>query len=388
MSDKLIFTKEERQETYRIVGQLRQLLGDAISTEDERKMHRHLQSALANDQIHRDAFGLNPLVLAFQTAVIAVEEIGLRRDGVLAILLRTSVVNGFCTTEEVSRQYGENVAHIIHGIVRIEELYKKNPVIESENFRNLLLSFAEDMRVILIMIADRVNLMRQIRDTRNETAKQHVSEEASYLYAPLAHKLGLYKLKSELEDLSLKYLEHDAYYHIKDKLNETKKSRNAYIERFIEPINKQLTAMGLKFHMKGRTKSIHSIWQKMKKQKCGFEGVYDLFAIRIINCYKYLVDEKHEKVMSKQLLRCGTSIGANTRESKNAQSRMDFLNKLNIALKEADETEYWLDLLYETKYIDDKIYDSLLSDCKELIAILVTIIKKIKENPDNPKEKN
>ena len=282
MSDKLIFTKEERQETYRIVGQLRQLLGDAISTEDERKMHRHLQSALANDQIHRDAFGLNPLVLAFQTAVIAVEEIGLRRDGVLAILLRTSVVNGFCTTEEVSRQYGENVAHIIHGIVRIEELYKKNPVIESENFRNLLLSFAEDMRVILIMIADRVNLMRQIRDTRNETAKQHVSEEASYLYAPLAHKLGLYKLKSELEDLSLKYLEHDAYYHIKDKLNETKKSRNAYIERFIEPINKQLTAMGLKFHMKGRTKSIHSIWQKMKKQKCGFEGVYDLFAIRII----------------------------------------------------------------------------------------------------------
>ena len=104
------------------------------------------------------------------------------------------------------------------------------------------------------------------------------------------------------------------------------------------------------------------------------------FAIRIIGCYKYLTEERHEMVISKQLLRCGTSIGANTRESKNAQSRMDFLNKLNIALKEADETEYWLDLLHETKYLDDKLFQSLQSDCKEIIAILVTIIKKLKEN--------
>ena len=104
------------------------------------------------------------------------------------------------------------------------------------------------------------------------------------------------------------------------------------------------------------------------------------FAIRIIGCYKYLTEERHEMVMSKQLLRCGTSIGANTRESKNAQSRMDFLNKLNIALKEADETEYWLDLLHETKYLDNKLFQSLQSDCKEIIAILVTIIKKLKEN--------
>ena len=109
------------------------------------------------------------------------------------------------------------------------------------------------------------------------------------------------------------------------------------------------------------------------------------FAIRIINCYKFLTEQKHEQIMSKQLLRSGTSIGANTRESKNAQSRMDFLNKLNIALKEADETEYWLDLLHETKYLDDNMYDSLLSDCKELIAILVAIIKKLKDNPKGSK---
>ena len=171
---------------------------------------------------------------------------------------------------------------ILHGLNRIQQLYQKNPVIESENFRNLLLSFAEDMRVILIMIADRVNLMRQIRDTENIEAKMEVSQEAAYLYAPLAHKLGLYKLKSELEDLSLKYLEHDAYYLIKDKLNETKASRDAYIEAFIRPVEEKVKAAGIKCHIKGRTKSIHSIWEKMKKQKCGFEGIYDLFAIRII----------------------------------------------------------------------------------------------------------
>jgi GTP pyrophosphokinase len=138
------------------------------------------------------------------------------------------------------------------------------------------------MRVILIMIADRVNLMRQIKDSPNEEARKQVSNEAAYLYAPLAHKLGLYKLKSELEDLSLKYTEKDMYYHIKEKLNETKASRDRYIAAFIQPIQKKLEDAGLKFHMKGRTKSIHSIYQKMKKQKCPFEGVYDLFAIRII----------------------------------------------------------------------------------------------------------
>lgn len=227
-------------------------------------------------------FGLNPVLFGFQTAMIVVDEIGLKRDAVLAILLHPSVSNGYVSIDEVREQFGDSVARILHGLERIADLYAKNPVIESENFRNLLLSFAEDMRVILIMIADRVNLMRQIRDTENTEAKMRVSEEAAYLYAPLAHKLGLYKLKSELEDLSLKYLEHDAYYMIKDKLNATKQARDAYISRFIEPIQKRLMDAGLRFHMKGRTKSIHSIWQKMKKQKCAFEGIYDLFAIRII----------------------------------------------------------------------------------------------------------
>ena len=220
--------------------------------------------------------------LAAQTADILTSEIGLKGDAIQAVMLTPEIDEGRISIEEVEQQYGESVARILHGLDRIRQLYEKNPSVESENFRNLLLSLAEDMRVILIMIANRLNLMRQIRDSEDLEAKTEVSQEAAYLYAPLAHKLGLYKLKSELEDLSLKYLEHDAYYHIREKLNETKASRDAYIQRFIGPIEEKVKAAGIHCHIKGRTKSIHSIWQKMKKQKCPFEGVYDLFAIRII----------------------------------------------------------------------------------------------------------
>lgn len=282
MDEKFTFTPEEREQTLTILERLRTAVGNTFNAQDEKLIREDIHHAFINHQISRDVFGLNPILYALQTAEIAVNEIGLRRDGVIAILMQTSVVDGYQTLDDIEKKYGEGVAHIIRGLLRINELYKRNPVIESENFRNLLISFSEDMRVILIMIANRVNMMRQIRDTDQLEAKQRVSEEASYLYAPLAHKLGLYKLKSELEDLSLKYLEHDAYYMIKEKLNATKASRDAYIARFIKPIQEKLDAAGLKYHMKGRTKSIHSIWQKMKKQQCGFEGVYDLFAIRII----------------------------------------------------------------------------------------------------------
>lgn len=282
MEVKFVFTEQERESSKKIITRLCNGIGDSLKDDDFENIHKYLETAIGNNHIHRDVFGLNPILNALQTAEIAVDEIGLKRDSVIAILLYTSVLDKNADLDTIRNTFGESTAHIIHGLVRIHDLYSKNPVIESENFRNLLLSFAEDMRVILIMIADRVNLMRQIRDTSNMQAQREVSEEASYLYAPLAHKLGLYKLKSELEDLSLKYLEHDAYYMIKDKLNTTKKSRDAYIERFIKPIEEKLDAAGLQYHMKGRTKSIHSIWQKMKKQQCGFEGIYDLFAIRII----------------------------------------------------------------------------------------------------------
>ena len=295
MTERLEFTSTEKELALSLYQRLREQIASTLLPEDEPRMRRYLLSTIEQCQVSRNIFGLNPILLAFQTAQLIVDEIGLRRDGVLAVLLRPSIEQGFLSIEEVKQQYGESVARILHGLQRIQELYEKNPIVETENFRNLLLSFAEDMRVILIMIADRVNLMRQIRDTKQLDAQREVSEEAAYLYAPLAHKLGLYKLKSELEDLSLKYLEHDAYYHIKEKLSETKKSRDAYIEQFIKPISDRLTEAGLHFHIKGRTKSIHSIWQKMKKQHCQFEGVYDLFAIRII--IESVHDEQNEKEM-------------------------------------------------------------------------------------------
>lgn len=276
------FTQNEKNEALAILARLKEDIGDTLKPGDERKLHEHIINAISENKIQRDIFGLNPILHALQTAEIATHEIGLKRDGAIAVLLYNCVQHDMLGLDNIKNDFGQSVANIINGLIKVQSLYRKNPVVESENFRNLLLSFAEDMRVILIMIADRVNLMRQIKHTTNTEAQKQVSEEASYLYAPLAHKLGLYKLKSELEDLSLKYLERDAYYMIKEKLNATKRSRDAYIDKFIKPIQQKLEEAGLHFHMKGRTKSIHSIWQKMKKQKCGFEGIYDLFAIRII----------------------------------------------------------------------------------------------------------
>lgn len=282
MEEKFVFTEEEKHACEALTKEIHEMLNDTLTGTDVERLRTHIHSEIEARHIERDRFGLNPVLKALMTAKVAVGDIGLRRDSLLAIMLYESVLRGHYDTTLARKDFGEGVATILQGLVRVQELYSKTPVVESENFRNLLLSFAEDMRVVLIMIADRVCLMRQIRDTPNKEAQHEVAEEASYLYAPLAHKLGLYQLKSELEDLSLKYLEHDAYYLIKEKLNATKRSRDAYIERFIGPVSKHLTEAGLKFHIKGRTKSIHSIWQKMKKQKCGVDGIYDLFAIRII----------------------------------------------------------------------------------------------------------
>lgn len=282
MEEKLVFSTEEQDTANGVLSKLLANDANGFQPNDAEKLRQRIDQYVHSGTLQRNIFGLNPIVYALETAEIAFDEIGLKRDAIIAIVLYTGVVAGLSDTTQIEKDFGRGVAQIIHGLVKVQELYKRTPVVESENFRNLLISFAEDMRVILIMIADRVNLMRQVRDTDNEEARLEVAQEASYLYAPLAHKLGLYKLKSELEDLSLKYLEHDAYYMIKDKLNATKKSRDSYIERFITPIQQRLEEAGLHFHMKGRTKSIHSIWQKMKKQKCNFEGIYDLFAIRII----------------------------------------------------------------------------------------------------------
>ena len=276
------FTSEEKKELFSLYRHLMQSAGASIFWRDCQKLKKHLIKAAQCNGLQRNNFGMNPVIRDLQTAVIVAEEIGMKGSCLIGIMLHEIVKGHVLSIDEVNAEYGEDVASIIKGLVKTNELYAKSPAIESENFRNLLLSFAEDMRVILIMIADRVNVMRKIKDTGNEEDRIKVANEAAYLYAPLAHKLGLYKLKSELEDLSLKYTQKETYYFIKDKLNETKASRDKYIAAFIEPIQKKVAEAGLKFDIKGRTKSIHSIWNKIQKQKTPFEGIYDLFAIRII----------------------------------------------------------------------------------------------------------
>lgn len=276
------FTEEERLHMAELKLMLAKLTENVLTQEDWSMVHRYLEQSTGQHGVSRDAFGLSNILTDMETALIVGQEMGLTRGSVLGVLLDSAVMRGDATLDDIRKDFGEEVAGIMHGLLRIRDLYEKSATIESENFRSLLVSMAEDMRVILIMIANRVCLMRNIKGTSNVEAQRKVSMESAYLYAPLAHKLGLYKLKSELEDLSLKYLEHDAYYYIKEKLNATKKSRDAYISRFTKPIEEKLLKAGLKFHMKGRTKSIHSIWQKMKKQKVDIDGVFDLFAIRII----------------------------------------------------------------------------------------------------------
>lgn len=274
------FTPEEAESVRRDFRYLRANGFLRLTKETKDALYGFLSEKTAGGVPLRDAFGLNKICNSLGAMRLAAVEIGLGGSVLLSRMVCSLADEA--DLPQIGRLFGEEVQRGAAAFFRVWKLAAKEEAMRTDNFRNLLVSQAGDMRVILLLIADCAYVMRHIRDAENEAARRTLSTEASCLYAPIAHKLGLYKLKSELEDLSLKYLEHDAYYMIKEKLNATKKARDAYIERFTAPIKKLLDADGLRYHMKGRTKSIHSIWQKMKKQQCGFEGVYDLFAIRII----------------------------------------------------------------------------------------------------------
>ena len=211
-----------------------------------------------------------------ETAGIVVKEGGLGAAAVSAIVLKDA------TEEEVCKVFDSHVWTIVSGLKRVDALYKKNMSLETENFRKLLLALAEDVRVVLIIIAERVALMRTLNAGEDTEERRKVAKETSFLYAPLAHRLGLYALKTELEDLSLKFTNYTIYKDIAHALNEKKQQRDAYVSAFIRPVEEKLRSLGLRFHIKGRTKSIHSIYNKMQKQQCGVDKIYDLFAIRII----------------------------------------------------------------------------------------------------------
>ena len=281
METTAFFTPEEKVLFASKYKQLLRLLYSFLEQDDLAKMKALVKRVVALDCYGRDRNGINGLLRNIDTALIAASEIGLKRTSIIALLLYRPVMKKIIDLKEVEQSFGSEVSLMIQRLLKTSDLYARNTAVNSENFHHLLFSFAEDVRVILLMIADRLCLMR-LGKQMTEDDRIRLATEAAYLYAPLAHRLGLYKIKSELEDLSLKYTDRKQFDFIKQKLNETKRSRDAYIAEFIAPIKQKLTEEGFHFDIKGRTKSIHSINNKLKKQKVEFEGIYDLFAIRVV----------------------------------------------------------------------------------------------------------
>ncbi len=231
---------------------------------------------------------LHPLAVA----QICAEEIGLGPLAIVCALLHDTVEDTHLTLEDIKSNFGEKAASIVDGLTKIAGVFDKGTSLQAENFRKMLLTLSDDVRVILIKLADRLHNMRTL-DSMKRDKQLKIASETAYLYAPLAHRLGLYSIKTELEDLSMKYTEPEIYNNIYDKVQQTRKERNRFINEFSEPIKNELVKQGFKFDIKGRSKSIHSIWSKMKRQGVSFEEIYDLFAIRII----IDTDEENEKPM-------------------------------------------------------------------------------------------
>ena len=262
MEEILIFTDKERREVQELEKKFRDNIDGGIPDADYEFIRGKIGTAISEGRIVRDTLGFNPVVTDMQTASLVGQEIGFQHEIVTSILLNRCVQTGCVSIDEVRGQFGENAAKILTNLAQINALYAKSPTIESENFRNLLLSFTNDMRVILIMIASRLVLLRALFSHEDTDARIMVAREASKLYIPLAHKLGFYKLKSEMEDLAMRYTESEVYAELSRKLEETAASREDYMASFIKPIERQLKMMPhIKYRIKGRTKSINSIWQ-------------------------------------------------------------------------------------------------------------------------------
>lgn len=255
---------------------------DIVSRHDINRVHRIIRKGVADNHFGRDKYGINPSIRHLITANTLVESFGADRNMIIAIMLYNLCKNDYLPESYILKEFGSDIAKLVKGLLQVSSLYKKRSAVESENYHKLLLTFAEDIRVIIIMTIDRLSLMRMINHHPDTKFVKDIANEAKFLYAPLAHRLGLYKIKSELEDLSLKYTKRDTFTEIANKLNRSKVKRDEYIANFIAPVKEALLKAGLNFEIKGRTKSINSIYNKMVKQNADVDDIYDLFAIRII----------------------------------------------------------------------------------------------------------
>lgn len=275
---------EKEEDKIEIVLKYRELLKvskDILQKEDIALIRKAMVLSFSQNPNQRTPDGQLTVVHYLTVARVVVQELGLGRTSLICALLYNLVRIKAIDIETVRKEFGDQAVIILEGLVKVADLYSKNSSIQTENFRKLLLTFAQDLRVILIIMAERLQTMRQLGGFP-KADQEKIASEVSYLYAPMAHRLGLYTVKSELEDLSLKYLNPEMFTYIVEKLRESKEKRDQYIHDFIEPLKKELQTLGFNFEIKGRTKTIHSIWNKIKDQSTDFDHVYDLFAIRVI----------------------------------------------------------------------------------------------------------
>ena len=253
-----------------------------IRPEDKKLIRKAFAIAAKAHKDMRRKSGEPYIYHPLEVAHIAVQEIGLGATSVICALLHDVVEDTDYTLADIEAGFGEKIAKIIDGLTKIEGIFDQATLsIQAENFKKMLLTLSDDVRVILIKLADRLHNMRTL-DSMPPDKQLKIASETIYLYAPLANRLGLHAIKSELEDLSLKYTEPEIYETISTKLKDSEDERNRFINSFIYPIKKTLAEKGFDYSITGRSKSIYSIWEKMKKKEIPFEEVFDLFAIRII----------------------------------------------------------------------------------------------------------
>lgn len=281
MKEIVIDLEAEKKEILKRYRALLRACKATLQKGDERMIRKAFEVAVESHQDMRRKSGEPYIYHPIAVAHIAADEIGLGPTSIACALLHDVVEDTDITLDDIERDFGKKVAKIIDGLTKISGVFDTNSSLQAENFRKMLLTMADDVRVILIKLADRLHNMRTMEFMPRDKQLK-LSSETIYLYAPLAHRLGLYAIKSELEDLSMKYMEPETYQFIKKKLNEKKAEREKFIYDFIEPVKKVIETQDLTADVFGRPKSIHSIWNKMKKKNIPFEEVYDLFAIRII----------------------------------------------------------------------------------------------------------
>ena len=282
--------EEEKKE---IVNRYRKLLRKAkpvMKDGDAKIIRKAFNVALKAHEGMRRKSGELYIFHPLNVAIICVQEIGLGATSIISALLHDVVEDTDITLADIKHMFGDKVAMIIDGLTKIKGAFDKDASQQAENFRKMILTLSEDVRVILIKLADRLHNMRTLSSLSPEK-RLKIASETSYIFSPLAHRLGLYAIKTELEDLCLKYTDNDVYKMVTSKINDTKDNRNKFIRNFIKPIRSEIDRLGHNYEIIGRPKSVFSIWQKMQKQNVPFEQIYDLFAIRIIADVSYELEK-------------------------------------------------------------------------------------------------